>query len=60
MTESRDTYLRRVLPDIRLIEGDIIDAARPDRRESDFALVNAIARVTKLREDLERAYVATV
>lgn len=58
MTETRDTYLHRVLPDIRLIEGDIIDAARPDRRESDFALVNAIARTTKLLADLERAYAA--
>jgi hypothetical protein len=59
VTETRDTYLRRTLPDIKLIEGDILDAARPDRRESDFALVNAIARVKKLLEDLERAYAAS-
>ena len=58
MKESRDTYLRRVLPDLRLIEGDIMDAVRPDRRDSDFALKSAIARVKKLLEDLERAYAA--
>jgi hypothetical protein len=58
MTESRNTYLRRVLPDLSLISGELMDAARPDRRESDFALINAIARVKKLLEDLERAYAA--
>ena len=58
MTETRNTYLVRVLPDIPLIENDIVDAARPDRRESDFALVNAISGVKKLLEDLERAYAA--
>jgi hypothetical protein len=41
-----------------LIRGDIEDAARPDKRESDFSLINAIARVKKLLEDLERAYAA--
>ena len=56
MNESRNTYLRRVLPDIRLIEHDIWAAAALDRKESDFALVNAVARVKKLLEDLERAY----
>jgi hypothetical protein len=45
-----------VLPDIRLIEADIWDAARTDRRESDFALVNAITRVERLLADLRRAY----
>ena len=58
MTETRGTYLRRVLSDILLIEGDIMDAVCPDHRESDFALSNAIARVRKLLKDLERAYAA--
>ena len=56
MNETRDTYLRRVLPDLALIRGDIEDGAQSDKQKSDFALNVAISRVTKLLEDLERAY----
>ena len=59
LRETRSTYLVRVLPDLPLIENDIIDSSRPERRDADFSLRNAIARVKKLLEDLERAYGAS-
>jgi hypothetical protein len=58
MSENRVAYLIRVLPDLDLIRGDIEDGANSDKQKSDFALNVAISRVTKLLEDLERAYAA--
>jgi hypothetical protein len=54
--ENRVAYLIRVLPDLDLIRGDIEDGANSDKQKSDFALNVAISRVTKLLDDLDRAY----
>lgn len=56
LDETRLSYLRRVLPDIQMIESDVISAAQFARRESDFALNSAITRTERLLTDLQRAY----
>jgi hypothetical protein len=51
--EDRSTYVKRVLPDLALIQEDLEGTFI--REQSDFHIASAITRVRRLLEDLERA-----
>lgn len=59
MNETRKTYLRRIVPDIPLIEGDVLRAIGDDTYVI-FFINSAIARSRKLIEDLERTLASAI